>query len=109
VVKGLPVSGGVAEGPARVLLDPLADDFEPGEILVCETTDPSYASYFLLAAGCAIDIGSALSHGAIAAREVGIPCVINTRDGTKRIRTGDIVRVDGSAGSVEILVRGPAS
>jgi pyruvate,water dikinase len=52
-----------------------------------------------------IDIGGVISHGAIAARELGIPCVINTRDGTRRLRTGDVVRVDGSSGSVEVLQR----
>jgi pyruvate,water dikinase len=107
VLHGIPVSPGVAVGPARVLLDPISDDFEAGEVLVCETTDPSYATYFLLAAGCALDIGGPLSHGAIAARDLGIPCVINVQDGTKRIRTGDRLRVDGAAGTVEILSHRP--
>jgi pyruvate,water dikinase len=52
-----------------------------------------------------IDIGGVLSHGAIAARELGIPCVIGTGDGTRRLRTGDRVRVDGQTGSVEVLAR----
>jgi pyruvate,water dikinase len=104
-VSGLGVSPGVAEGAVRVLLDANAGDLEPGEILVCETTDPSYASYFLVAGGCVIDIGGALSHGAIVAREMGIPCVINTRTGTRKLRTGDLIRIDGSAGTVEILKR----
>jgi pyruvate,water dikinase len=104
-VTGIPVSPGVHEGAARVLLDPLDDVLEPDEVLVCVTTDPSYASYFLVAGACVIDVGGPLSHGAIAAREVGIPCVIGTRDGTKRIRTGDRVRVDGNTGTVEILSR----
>ncbi len=104
-VSGVGVSPGVAEGIVRVLLDPSTGDLEPGEILVCETTDPSYAPYFLVAAGCVIDIGGALSHGAIVAREVGIPCVINTRTGTRTLHTGDVIRIDGSTGSVEILER----
>src|SRR5205814_1489201 len=104
-VAGTGVSPGVVEGSVRVLRDPTSDVLEPGEILVCETTDPSYASYFLVAAGCVIDIGGALSHGAIVAREVGIPCVINTRTGTRKLHTGDLVRIDGSAGTVEILKR----
>ena len=108
-VSGVGVSPGVAEGPVRVLLDPSTGDLAPGEILVCETTDPSYAPYFLVAAGCVIDIGGALSHGAIVAREVGIPCVINTRTGTRTLCTGDVVRIDGSAGSVEILERAETS
>lgn len=105
-VSGLGVSPGVAEGAVRVLLDANAGDLAPGEILVCETTDPSYASYFLVAGGCVIDIGGALSHGAIVAREMGIPCVINTRTGTRKLHTGDLIRIDGSAGTVEILKRG---
>jgi len=105
-VAGTGVSPGVAEGPVRVLRDPTSDVLEPGEILVCETTDPSYASYFLVASGCVIDIGGALSHGAIVAREIGIPCVINTRNGTRQLRTGDVVRIDGSTGTVTILKRG---
>jgi phosphoenolpyruvate synthase/pyruvate phosphate dikinase len=99
------VSPGVAEGRVRLLLDPLTYDLEPGEILVCETTDPSYAAYFLVAAGVVNDIGGAMSHGSIVAREVGIPCVTNTRVGTRTLRSGDVVRVDGTAGTVDILSR----
>ncbi len=75
----------------------------PGEILVCEATDPSYASYFLVAEGVITDIGGAMGHGAIVAREVGIPCVVNTRDATRRLQTGDRVRIDGTTGAVERL------
>ncbi|MDQ1503334.1 MAG: rifampicin phosphotransferase [Actinomycetota bacterium] len=103
-ITGLAVSPGVAEGRARVVVDPLAGDpLQPGEILVCETTDPSWTSLFLVAAGLVIDIGGALSHGAILARELGVPCVINSRIGTQVLRTGDLLRVDGDAGRVEVL------
>jgi phosphohistidine swiveling domain-containing protein len=108
VITGLAVSPGVVEGRARVVLDPLAGDpLEPGEILVCETTDPSWTSLFLVAAGLVIDIGGALSHGAILARELGVPCVINSRIGTQVLRTGDLLRVDGDAGRVEVLRSAP--
>jgi len=70
---------------------------------VCETTDPSWASWFLVAAALVIDIGGVMSHGAIAAREMGVPCVINTRNGTRRLHTGDLVEVDGDAGTVTLL------
>ena len=66
-------------------------------------TDPSWSSYFLLAAGVVIDVGGPLSHGAIVARELGIPCVINTVDGSRRLRTGQRLRVDGERGRVEVL------
>jgi phosphohistidine swiveling domain-containing protein len=107
VVTGLGVSAGVTEGLARVVLD--VDDqasLEPGEILVCHTTDPSWTSSFVIASAVVIDIGGVLSHGAIVARELGIPGVVNTTDGTTRLRSGDRVRVDGTAGTVRVLARG---
>ena len=107
-ITGSGVSPGVAEGRARIVLDPLAGDpLEPGEILVCETTDPSWTSLFLVASALVIDIGGALSHGAILARELGVPCVINTRAGSSVLRTGDWLRVDGDAGRVEVVKRTP--
>ncbi len=106
VVTGTPVSPGVVEGIARVVLDPQTDDpLDPGEILVCRTTDPSWASTMMLAAALVIDIGGPISHGAIVARELGIPCVIGTRDGTAQIRSGDRLLVDGARGEVQVLER----
>jgi pyruvate,water dikinase len=104
-VTGMAVSPGVVEGVARVIRDADAGDIEEGEILVCATTDPSWASFFLVAGAVVIDIGGPLSHGAIVAREMGIPCVINTGNGTRVINTGDHLRVDGSSGVVHILER----
>jgi phosphohistidine swiveling domain-containing protein len=104
IVEGVPVSGGTVEGRARIVRDPSqARDFEPGDVLVCETTDPSWVVLFQLAAGVVIDVGGPLSHGAIVARELGIPAVINTRSGTSVIPDGSRVRVDGSSGRVEVL------
>jgi len=109
-VTGLGVSPGVVEGPARVILDPSDPvGLAEGEILVCHTTDPSWAPLFLPAAGLVIDIGAAISHGAIVAREPAIPCVINTRVGTRPLRTGDRLRVDGSMGTVEVLEPAPGA
>lgn len=105
-IKALGVSGGTAEGIARVLVDPNDPDaLEPGDVLVCHTTDPSWSSHFFVASAVVIDIGGMLSHGAIVARELGIPCVISTGNGTSSIRSGDRVLVDGDAGTVEILDR----
>ena len=103
LISGIPVSPGVVEGIARVLHDPHSEDLDVDEILVCETTDPSWASFFVVASAVVIDVGGPLSHGAIVARELGIPCVINTRTGTQRIRSGQRVRVDGNAGTIEVL------
>ncbi|HEX5805650.1 MAG TPA: PEP-utilizing enzyme [Macromonas sp.] len=106
-VAGLGVSAGVVEGRVRVVLDPAADELEPDELLVCRTTDPGWASYFFIAAGVIIDIGGPLSHGAIIARELGLPCVINAKNATEQLRTGDLVRMDGTTGQVDVLERAP--
>jgi pyruvate,water dikinase len=107
-LTGVPVSGGLVEGRVRVVVDPAsseADEFEPDEILVCGFTDPSWTPLMNLAAALVIDVGGALSHGAIVARELGVPAVINTGDAARRLRTGDYIRVDASAGTVELLGR----
>ena len=104
VLTGLAGSRGVYEGLARVITEPDdAEELLDGEILVCETTNPSWASYFLVAGAVVVDIGGPLSHGPIVAREMGIPCVINTRNARRVISTGDLLRVDGTSGVVEIL------
>jgi pyruvate,water dikinase len=103
-ITGLAGSPGVVEGVARVVTDPSeVEGLAPGEVLVCAVTDPGWAPLFDLAAAVVIDIGGPLSHGAIVAREMGIPCVIGTGDGTRRIPDGAKVRVDGSAGTVDML------
>jgi phosphoenolpyruvate synthase/pyruvate phosphate dikinase len=105
-LEGLGVSPGHVRGRVRVLTDPsTGEQLEPGEILVCVATNPSYASYFLVAAGVVTDIGGALGHGAIVAREVGIPCVVNTEIGSRTLRTGDEIEIDGSTGQIEIITR----
>ena len=103
LVQGLGVSPGVAEGTVRVVTDPAATEMENGEILVARTTDPSWASVMYLASALVVDIGGQLSHAAVVARELGVPCVMDTREGTRVLRTGDVCRVDGRAGTVEIV------
>jgi pyruvate,water dikinase len=97
---GLGVSPGTYEGRVRVVPDPSDPSLEPGEVLVCETTDPSWASLMFVAGALVIDIGGAVSHGAIVARELGVPCVIGTRRACGWLVTGDLVRVDGTSGVV---------
>jgi phosphoenolpyruvate synthase/pyruvate phosphate dikinase len=107
-LDGVGGSPGVVVGRARVVTGSAAGALPgPGEILVCPMTDPSWAPMFLLAAAVVTDIGGPASHGAIVARELGVPCVANTRRGTAVITTGDLLRVDGDAGVVEILERAP--
>jgi phosphohistidine swiveling domain-containing protein len=108
-IEAIPASGGVVEGTVRRMLDPTSDGpLEDGEILVCHITDPSWVSHMVLARALVIDVGGVLSHGAIVARELDIPCVIGTGDGTRRLRTGDVVRVDGDRGVVELIDPDPA-
>jgi len=75
---------------------------QPGEVLVAPSTDPGWTPLFAVAAAVVTDLGGVLSHGAIVAREYGIPAVVNTRHATVRIRTGQTVTVDGTAGTVRI-------
>jgi phosphohistidine swiveling domain-containing protein len=102
---GTAASPGAVEGRAVVVTDPAMADVEPGDILVAYTTDPSWASIMFLARALVVDIGGVLSHAAVVARELGIPCVMGTQQGTRLLRTGDVCRVDGSAGTVEVLQR----
>jgi pyruvate,water dikinase len=104
-VEGIGVSDGIVEGTIRVVVDPTFDEVEDDEILVAPTTDPSWASIMFISAGLIVDIGGAFSHAAVVARELEIPCVVNTGNGTKTLRTGDRVRLDGKAGTVEVLCR----
>jgi len=107
VLKGIPVSPGQVTGRARVILDPRTDGpLLPGEILVAPVTDAGWTPLFALAAGLVVDLGSALSHGSTVAREYGLPAVVNVRNGTTHIRTGDIIAVDGMAGTVTVVEAG---
>jgi pyruvate,water dikinase len=104
VLTGTPVSPGVVTGRARVILDPSTDGpMLPGEVLVAPVTDAGWTPLFALASALVVDMGSALSHGSTVAREYGLPAVVNVRSGTRSIRTGDLVTVNGSKGTVTIL------
>jgi pyruvate,water dikinase len=101
-IEGIPICGDTVTGVARVVTDPRDADLEPGEILVCRTTDPSWTPLFLVASALVIDTGGAMSHGAIVARELGITCVVNTGSGTRDIPDGATVTVDGRTGRVTL-------
>jgi pyruvate,water dikinase len=105
-IKGFAASAGVAEGPARVLK--LLKDIvslQPGEILVCPSTNPSWAPVFTKIKAAVTDIGGLTSHAAIVCREYGVPSVTGTGVSTAIIKTGDILKVDGDSGVVEIVKR----
>ncbi|HEX6388005.1 MAG TPA: PEP-utilizing enzyme [Solirubrobacteraceae bacterium] len=104
-LSGEGCGGGAVVGLVRIVADPADDALQPGEILVCRSTDPGWVSLFSLAGGIAVDMGGRMSHAGIVARELGMPCVTCTVDGTRRLRTGDRVRLDGDAGRIEILER----
>lgn len=104
VLQGRPASRGVVEGVVRVahtLAEAAA--LTPGEILVTPITDIGWTPYFSLIGGLVTDLGSSVSHGAVIAREYGLPCVVNARQATRFLTTGDRVRLDGDAGSVTLL------
>jgi phosphohistidine swiveling domain-containing protein len=100
VLRGTAASGGVVSGSARVILEPSGAGLEPGEILVAPSTDPGWTPLFLTAGGLVMEMGGAMSHGAVVAREYGIPAVVGVPDATERITTGERITVDGSAGTV---------
>jgi phosphohistidine swiveling domain-containing protein len=103
-LSGLAASRGIAEGTVRILRDPSqAADFEPGEVLVVAAADTGWAPLFLAASAVVTELGGPLSHAAIILREYAVPAVVNVRSATRSLRDGDIVRVDGDVGTVEVL------
>jgi phosphohistidine swiveling domain-containing protein len=102
-LTGTGVSPGVHEGAVRVLDSPVGDVLRHGEVLVAASTDPGWTPLFQLAGALVMEVGGVVSHGAIVAREYGIPAVATVPDATRRLRTGQRVRVDGGAGTVTVL------
>jgi pyruvate,water dikinase len=103
-LQGLPLSAGTAEGPALVLHEPRADGL-PAEryVLVCPSTDPAWVPLFARACGLVMEVGGVLSHGAIVAREYGLPAVAGLPGVQRRLRSGQRLRVDGARGTVTVL------
>jgi pyruvate,water dikinase len=99
---GTAASAGTVTAPARVVLDPVGAHLEPGEILVAPSTDPGWTPLFLTAGGLVMEMGGPNSHGAVVAREYGIPAVVGVADATTHIKTGQEVTVDGAAGVVRV-------
>ncbi len=99
---GTPASAGTITATARVVLDPVGARLEPGEVLVAPSTDPGWTPLFLTAGALVMEMGGANSHGAVVAREYGIPAVVGVPDATTRITTGARLTVDGAAGRVHL-------
>ncbi|MGI8384196.1 phosphoenolpyruvate synthase [Robertmurraya sp. P23] len=102
-IVGLPVSSGVIEGRARVILNMEDADLEDGDILVTSFTDPSWTPSFVSIKGLVTEVGGLMTHGAVIAREYGLPAVVGVENATKLIRDGQRIRVHGTEGYIEIL------
>ncbi|GCE09342.1 PEP/pyruvate-binding domain-containing protein [Dictyobacter aurantiacus] len=102
ILRGTPASPGRVTAKARVILDPTGAHLAPGEILVAPSTDPGWTPLFLTAGGLVMEMGGAISHGAVVAREYGIPAVVGVAGATERITTGQWITVDGAAGKITI-------
>ena len=100
---GSPVSAGVVEGVAKIVLDPSEEALNPGEILVAPFTDPGWTPLFVNAAGLITEVGGMMTHGSVVAREYGIPAVVGVIDATKQIKTGQRIRVHGNTGYIEFI------
>lgn len=106
ILRGIGASPGVVTGRARVMVSSAAmSELQPGEVLVVRTTDVGWTPLFVTASGVVTELGGALSHAAVVARELGVPSVVNVEGATRAIRTGDHVRVDGDRGIVEWYAR----
>ena len=101
-LAGSPASAGTVTGKARVVLDPVGAHLEPGEILVAPSTDPGWTPLFLTAGGLVMEMGGSNSHGAVVAREYGIPAVVGVPEATHKIETGQLITVAGAAGLVSL-------
>lgn len=102
-IAGLPVSSGVIEGRARVIVNMEDADLEDGDVLVTSFTDPSWTPLFVSIKGLVTEVGGLMTHGAVIAREYGLPAVVGVESATKLIKDGQRIRVDGTKGYVEIL------
>jgi len=108
-MRGTPASAGTVTAPARVVHDPAGAHLEPGEVLVAPSTDPGWTPLFLTAGGLVMEMGGANSHGAVVAREYGIPAVVGVPDATALIENGQQVFVDGTSGVVAPVSRSASS
>lgn len=102
MLSGAAASAGRVTARARVVMDPRGAQLQPGEILVAPSTDPGWTPLFLTASGLVMEMGGAMSHGAVVAREYGIPAVVGVTGATAHIKTGQMITVDGSSGKISL-------
>jgi pyruvate,water dikinase len=102
-MAGTAASNGVVEGIARIVRDPDREVLRAGEVLIAPFTDPGWTPLFVHAAAVVTEVGGLMTHGAVVAREYGIPAVVSVQNATERIKTGQRIRVDGTRGFVLIL------
>jgi pyruvate,water dikinase len=100
---GSPVSPGLVEGIVRVVLDPLNPSLQPGEIMVCPGTDPAWTPLFLTAGGLIMEVGGMMTHGAIVAREYGIPAVVGVDRARHVLQTGQKIQLNGTTGEILLM------
>jgi len=103
VITGSPVSPGAVEGIVHVVFDPHETQLAPGEILVCPGTDPAWTPLFMAAGGLITEVGGMMTHGSVVAREYGIPAVVGVHEATTRLKTGQRILLDGTAGRIMLL------
>ncbi len=102
-LRGDGVSPGVVEGAVRVVEDPASARLEPGEILVCRGTSPAWTTLFGIAGGLVTEVGGLMTHGAVVAREYGLPAIVGISQATTRLKDGQRVRMDGASGTITLL------
>jgi pyruvate,water dikinase len=100
---GSPVSVGIVEGRARIVTNLSEAKLAKGDILVAPFTDPGWTPLFSLAAGLVTEAGGLMTHGAVVAREYGIPAVVGVDGATQKIKDGQFIRIDGRTGSISLL------
>lgn len=100
---GSPVSPGLVEGHVRVVVDPINSELKSGEIMVCQGTDPAWTPLFLTASGVIMEVGGMMTHGAIVAREYGIPAVVGVSNATEVLHSGQHIQLNGSSGEILLL------
>jgi pyruvate,water dikinase len=104
-MMGSPVSPGTVTGKVRIVLDPGKARLDPGEILVCPGTDPSWTPLFLSAGGLVMEVGGLMTHGAVVAREYGIPAIVGVHQATQLLADGEEITINGSTGVIQRIER----